>query len=389
MASVRAYMKTSYINNKGEGSIYVTFYINRVKLDLPTKVSTTLSSWNVERQTVTVQDKQHKDKNLLINKIKARVNDIMVKYRLRNVTLTKDAFIKEYNRPSDYETFFDYIKDYHKKHSREIEATTLRTHKVVINKLKKYNPYLHFDDITADFVQNYYWFLRKELDNGETTAYKNMSIIKKYVRRAMKSGYILQNPFEDFKIKRQNGSFTYLTEDELQRLVDCYTLHELEENYHNVLRFFLFMCFTSLHIGDAKTLQLEQIGKDSFTYFRIKNRNSKPEPIIVPLSDPAKQIIKEIVSNREKGPIFENLIADQKINEYLKKIAEICGIKKPISCKSGRHTFATIYLRKTKDLASLKEILGHSELRETLIYAHVLDESKQEGIQIFKMFKLC
>ena len=180
-----------------------------------------------------------------------------------------------------------------------------------------------------------------------------------------------------------------MTEDELQRLVDCYTLHELEENYHNVLRFFLFMCFTSLHIGDAKTLQLEQIGKDSFTYFRIKNRNSKPEPIIVPLSDPAKQIIKEIVSNREKGPIFENLIADQKINEYLKKIAEICGIKKPISCKSGRHTFATIYLRKTKDLASLKEILGHSELRETLIYAHVLDESKQEGIQIFKMFKLC
>lgn len=389
MASVRAYMKTSYINSKGEGNIYVTFYVNREKIDLPTKVSTPQSSWDSERQTVTTLDKRHKDKNLLINKIKARVNDILVKYRLRNLTLTKTTFIKEYNRPSDYDTFFDYVDDYHKKHSREIESTTLQTHKVVIDKLRKRNPQLHFDDITADFIQNYYWFLRKELNNCEATAYKNMGIIKKYVRKAIKSGYIHQDPFEDFKIKRQNGSFCYLTEDELQILVECYTSHELEENYHNVLRFFLFMCFSSLHIGDAKNLRLEQIGKDSFTYYRIKNRNSKPEPIIVPLSDPAKQIIKELAANREKGIIFENLIADQKINEYLKKIAEICGIKKPLSCKSGRHTFATIYLRKTKDLASLKEILGHSELRETLIYAHVLDESKQEGIRVFKMFNLC
>lgn len=382
-------MKTSYINSKGEGNIYVTFYVNREKVDLPTKVSTSQSSWNPEKQTVTTLDKQHKDKNLLINKIKARVNDIMVRYRLRNLTLTKATFVKEYNRPSDYDTFFDYIKDYHKKHSREIESSTLQSHKVAIEKLRKYNPLLHFDDITTDVIQNYYWFLRKDLKNRETTAYKNMSIIKKYVRKAIKAGYIHENPFEGFKIKRQNGSFCYLTEDELQILVESYRSHEFEDNYHNVLRFFLFMCFTSLHITDAKQLRLEQIGKDSFTYYRIKNRNSKPEPIIVPLSDPAKQIIEELAGNRTKGLIFQNLITDQKINEYLKKIAETCGIQKALSCKSGRHTFATIYLRKTKDLASLKEILGHSELRETLIYAHVLDESKQEGVQVFKMFKLC
>ncbi|MCC8154041.1 MAG: tyrosine-type recombinase/integrase [Tannerellaceae bacterium] len=76
------------------------------------------------------------------------------------------------------------------------------------------------------------------------------------------------------------------------------------------------------------------------------------------------------------------------MNEYLKKIAKEVDIDKPISHKVGRHTFATIYLRKTKDLTSLKELLGHSELRETLIYAHVLDESKQEGVQVFNSFTL-
>lgn len=59
-----------------------------------------------------------------------------------------------------------------------------------------------------------------------------------------------------------------------------------------------------------------------------------------------------------------------------------------MSSKSGRHTFATFYLSKTKDIASLKEIMGHSDFRETLIYAHVLDESKQEAIKKFDAFSL-
>ncbi|MFS3001009.1 tyrosine-type recombinase/integrase, partial [Bacteroides thetaiotaomicron] len=73
-------------------------------------------------------------------------------------------------------------------------------------------------------------------------------------------------------------------------------------------------------------------------------------------------------------------------NLSIKEIAVIAGIEKHITHKVGRHTFATIFLRKTKDIASLKEILGHSDLKETLVYAHVLNESKQEGVQCFNSF---
>lgn len=387
MAVIKAYQKATYVSKKGEAPIYVTFYINREKIDLATKISTHTGSWDVTKQKITTLDKLHKDKNLIIDKIKARVNDVMVKFRLRNLKLTKAAFAKEYNRPNDYDTFFSFIGEYQRKHPNEIETTTLSTHKVVIKKLEQYNPLLHFDDITSEFLNEYYWYLRKKLGNSDTTAYKNMSIFKKYVRRAVKAGYMLVNPFEDFSIKRQNGSYSYLTEEELQRLVDCYTSHDMEDNYHNILRFFLFMCFTSLHISDAKNLKIEQIGEKSFTYYRIKNRNSKPEPIVVPLSEPAKKIIKDAAPRRLKGVIFQDLFSDQKINEYLKRIAGWCAIDKSLSCKSGRHTFATIYLRRTKDITSLKEILGHSDLRETLIYAHILDESKQEGVQVFNDFQ--
>jgi site-specific recombinase XerD len=109
---------------------------------------------------------------------------------------------------------------------------------------------------------------------------------------------------------------------------------------------------------------------------------------MVPISEALRKVLTNIVGVRRHGPVFEKLPADQTMNDYLKEICKFDEVKiaKPISHKTGRHTFATIFLRKTKDLTSLKEILGHSELRETLIYAHVLDESKHEGVACFNDF---
>lgn len=94
----------------------------------------------------------------------------------------------------------------------------------------------------------------------------------------------------------------------------------------------------------------------------------------------------EAAGMRVIGPLFEGLPADQKINEYLKKIAKFAGISKKISCKCGRHTFATLFLKESRDLNTLKKLMGHSSYQETLRYAHVLDEDKYEGIKCFDKY---
>lgn len=255
--------------------------------------------------------------------------------------------------------------------------------------MKRHSPNLTIDELTEDWLNQYKIYLKKVLNNKDSTINKNLACIKKYCRAAIKEGYMLHNPFENFKVKsRTSSGFTFLTEDELNKFIGLYKSKNLSPNKHKVLEFFLFLCFSSLHITDAKNLQIQQIGKRTFTYFRIKNRNSKPEPITVPLSEPLKSLISTLKGDRKDGKLFENMIADQKINEYLKEIAKCAGIEKPLSCKAGRHTFATIFLQKTKDLTTLKEIMGHSDYRETLIYAHVLEESKQEGMKIFNSFSL-
>lgn len=376
MAVIRVIQNTTYVTKDGCAPLYVTFYLERKKVALTCNLSVPVVCWDKEKEKVLTTEKNHKDYNLCIDKVKARVNDIMVRYRLAKKTLSKEQFLKEYNRPENYNTFYEYFDDYTKRHNGEIEDSTLDVHRDAINKMKRYEPELTIDGLTEDWLLQYKIYLKKKVGNQDSTINKNMACIKKYCRAAIKEGYMLHNPFENIKVKsRSAGSFTFLTESELKKMISTYKTQSLTSSYNSVLEVFIFMCLSSLHIGDVRNLKIEQIGKRSFTYFRLKNRNSKPEPIIVPISTPLQSMINNLKHGREKGPLFERLISDQKINEYLKEIANRIGIKKRLSCKAGRHTFATIFLQKSKDLATLKEILGHTDYRETLIYAHVLEES--------------
>ena len=384
MKNIKIYLRK--YNNDTSGIVWISFYVQRQKINFSTKVTVELKHWNEKKSIVAAGDKQSADKNLIIETILARINNVFVKYRLRDKNLSRDLFLREYNRPSDYATFFDFVRDYMKKISHRTELTTLNTHMSVIRKLKEFNTDLIFDDITRDWLDIYFAYLRRELDNNANTAYKNMAIIKKYVLAAYKAGYMTENPFEEWSIKKITSTCVYLNEEELAQLVALYNTGELEYKLHKTLEFFLFMCFSSLHVGDAKKLQLEQFSEDHFTYFRMRLRNSKPEPIQIPISDPLKNLLSKIVGTRKKGPLFEVIQADQTMNRNLKDIAAIAEIDKPITHKVGRHTFATIYLRHTKDLAALKELLGHSDMKETLVYAHVMDESKREGVQCFNSF---
>jgi len=385
MNSIRVFYKESNEATK-EGIVYVSFYIQREKIKFSTKIRCAQKDFNEKTFRIKSSDFNADDKNLIIDNILARINDVFVKYRLRNKELTKDAFWRAYNRPDDYDTFFDFVRDYQKKYALSNEYETMQVHFTVFRKIKGYAPKLRFDDITKDFLDEYYSFLRKKLKNNENTAYKNMSTLRKYVRAAWKAGYMDEYPFDEWHIKRTKANYTYLTENEVKSLLNIYKAGSLEAKLHKTLEFFLFMCLSSLHVGDAKKLTLEQFTDCNFTYYRMKNRNRKPEPIVVPVSSALNQLIINIAGYRKKGLIFEQLPADQTMNEYLKMIAKRAGIEKNISHKTGRHTFATYFLAKTKDLSALKDILGHSELRETLIYAHVLDESKQEGIKCFNSF---
>jgi len=388
MVNILLYHRT-YTKDKTSGIVWVQFYLSRKKINFSTKISCLSKHWNLKTQRISVADKEAPDKNLILENILSRVNGVFVRYRLKNRVLTSEGFNRAYNRPDDYDSFYEFCTDYQKKIGGRTELVTLAQHTTSINKLKAFKPELHFDDLTLDVITEFYYkHLRKKLKNCENTAFKNMTHIRKYVNAAVKAGYMDENPFKEFPIKRTKANYVYLEEEEVQTLVKLYRSGKLTEKLHKTLQFFLYMCFSSQHVGDALPMKLEQFTDTTFTYYRVKLRNRKPEPITVPISASLREILKDIVGYRKHGLIFENMPADQTMNIYLKEIARRDDVKinKAISHKTGRHTFATFYLDKTNDINSLCDILGHSDIRETMIYAHVLEQSKQKSIDCFDIF---
>ncbi len=154
MISINTYHKISKSAIKsGKAPIYISFYVNRQKVEVPTGISIPIESWNTDKRKVKSKEKNAADKNLIIEQKQARINDVLVRARLKNRKLTKDSFLRAYNRPDDYDTFFDFVTFYQRKLYVKTELTTLKVHRTVIAKPKLFNPNLHFDDITIEWLK--------------------------------------------------------------------------------------------------------------------------------------------------------------------------------------------------------------------------------------------
>ena len=85
---------------------------------------------------------------------------------------------------------------------------------------------------------------------------------------------------------------------------------------------------------------------------------------------------RAVVSNT-LFPCFSN----QKINSYLKEIADLCGIKKNLTFHMARHTFATtVTLSNGVPIETVSKLLGHTKLATTQIYARVIDKKVKEDM---------
>lgn len=269
---LRKYSKTDK-----RGIVWISFYINREKVSFSTKVEVLEKDWSKKSSRVSQADRNASDKNLVIESIVARVTDVFVKYRLRNRKLTKDIFLRAYHRPNDYETFVDFARDYMKKLGPRTKKSTQSSQEVVLKKIEMRYPKLAIDEVDKSFLDDFYGYLLKELNNNMNTANKNMTVLKKYVLAAYEAGYMDENPFKKWKIKKTTASVVYLTEEELKECMDLYMSGELDEKHHKSLEVFLLLCFSSLHIGDARRLKMEQFSQDTFTYFRQKAGDQESE----------------------------------------------------------------------------------------------------------------
>ncbi|GHT29291.1 hypothetical protein AGMMS49574_05660 [Bacteroidia bacterium] len=100
MATCSVYQKK--VNSKGIAPIYIGFYLGRRKVEVPAKISISPDYFDKNKGIIKSSYEYAKDKNLIISNIRATINDIFVKYRLRDNELSLDLFWKEYRAYGTY-----------------------------------------------------------------------------------------------------------------------------------------------------------------------------------------------------------------------------------------------------------------------------------------------
>ncbi len=364
----------------GRAALYAVLNIERIKIRLPLDIAVRADEWDPVSERIKGRTQEVHDKNLIISNTKAKVSDILVRARLTGEKLTKDSFLALYRRPGETMNFIEYAFRHLDELRSAMQPETIRHHKAALTKLQNYNSNLRIADITPEWLRVYAAYLRDRHCNNVGTIRKNMCVIRMHYYAAMRAGKVKVNPFEVYRLPAANPAVIFLTEQELNKLTTLYRADTLDEGEQNVLRFFLFMTFTAMHISDARALQIEQISDGEIHYQRIKTHTR----VSMPLSRPAAELVEYYRDGRYRGNLFRNLPTDQAFNRIIKRICNREGIKKAVSAKAARHTFATLYYKKNSgDLGTLSKLLGHTSIATTMIYAHIMKESRIAGVSAF------
>jgi site-specific recombinase XerD len=225
------------------------------------------------------------------------------------------------------------------------------------------------------FISEFSFYLRTKGGCANNSAVKHLKNLGKVMRICVANKWIMFDPFAGHKNKIKKVERVILSTEELQELNNKeFAIERLQV----VRDTFLLCCYTGLSFIDVQQLTKSEIcsGFDGGLWI-MKKRHKTLVPSHVPLLPMAQEIINRYKSHPQCEqtervlPVFSN----QKMNAYLKEVADLCGITKHLTFHIARHTFATtVTLANGIPIESVSKMLGHTDIRTTQIYAKILDQ---------------
>jgi site-specific recombinase XerD len=210
-----------------------------------------------------------------------------------------------------------------------------------------------FYELSGEFIRKFEIYLKTEEGLCQNTIVRYMKCLKKITNMALANNWMKVDPFLGRKFRQEETNPVFLTMEELDSLIKKrFSIERLEI----VRDIFVFCCFTSLAFVDAKELTPEHIFKDNKGSLWIRKGREKMKRrqgacmSNVPLLGIAQQILKKYKDHpvcQAKSvclPVYSN----QKMNSYIKEIADFCGIKKNITSHLARHRIFLFRLKTSK-----------------------------------------
>lgn len=313
---------------------------------------------------------------------------------------TELASTDMFNVPSNfYEAFDDFVRVCGRQN--DWTHSTFEKFAAVKNHLKNFRSELSFDFFDEEGLTEYVQYLREVREMRNSTIGKQLSFLKWFLRWSFKQGMHSNNAYDTFKpkLKDTQKKIIFLTWEELNRLRE-FKIPPTKQALERVRDVFLFQCFTGLRYSDVFNLRRSDIKGDHIEVTTVKTSDS----LIIELNDHSRAILEKY-----KDVEFENdralpVITNQKMNDYLKELAELAEINEPVrqtyykgneridevtpkyallGTHAGRRTFICNALALGIPPQVVMKWTGHSDYKAMKPYIDIADDIKASAMSKF------
>ena len=214
-------------------------------------------------------------------------------------------------------------------------------------------------DITPSFIEGYQNYCLKTLKTNTTN--KQLKMLKKILSFAVKERLLEVNPFQ-MTLKEEKLDYHTLTIDDVKYLL---SVDITDKRIASIRDLFVFQSMTGLSYADMASLSMDDIKDDVI----IKRRKKTDVQFVIPVLPIAKSIL-------EKYDYKLPIISNQKYNQYLKVLGDVCKMPMSLHSHLARHSYACILLNSGVDMKTISKTLGHSSMRTTeRIYAEMSNQT--------------
>lgn len=237
--------------------------------------------------------------------------------------------------------------------------------------------------VDYQMIQQYSIYLKTEKGCSFNTATKFLQNLKTITSISIRSGWLVKDPFNGISLTLKEVDRPYLTFEELERLIE---FNSVFDRLNRVRDFFVFSCYTGLAYIDVKKLKRAEIeGNDEMGFWIRTRRQKTGGRANIPLLDIPMSIIRNYCQLEllDADDSILPILSNQKMNAYLKELADLCNIQKQLSYHVARHTFATtVTMMNGVPIETVSKMLGHKNIHSTQHYARIVDKKVGDDMKL-------
>ena len=316
---------------------------------------------------------------IVVRRVNEKVNEFIEHRKPIDVNAIKGYVYGGTNVDGKQDRFLEWMKG--QIDTLQVGGGTRKHYWLLYDRLKDYGKLRAWSDLTVEAIYDWDAWLHQtvkaqvkkghpERGGSDGTIYNYHKHLKAMLNRAKDFGIITNSPYERLKGKFKRGdndNVEYLTEEQMQRIVDTHPVPGTQ--MEDVRDLFVFQMFTGLAYSDAQAFDIKNYHLDGDVWVANGKRIKTGVPYVSVLLPPVVDVLER---HGWQVPKMSNV----KYNGLLKTLGSVVGIE-GLHSHLARHSFATWMLSNDAKVQNVMRMLGHTNIKQTMRYAKVLAKDVQ------------